>query len=109
MSLAICQRSLAFMDILYIKAYIAEMSQAIRHPVILVRAEWDDEASVWVATSTDIAGLAAESPTLEALRDKVLVMIGELIELNNLHSDLPEIPVHILAGQTSRIPNPDFA
>jgi hypothetical protein len=85
------------------------MSTALGHPIILVRAEWDEEASVWVATSTDIAGLAAESPTLEALRVKVLAMIGELIELNDVYSDLREIPVHIMAGQTSRIPNPAFA
>lgn len=85
------------------------MSKPIQYPVIVVRAEWDDEASVWVASSTDIDGLAAESPTLEGLRSKVLIMIGELIELNDFHSDLPEIPVHILAGQTSKIPNPTFA
>jgi hypothetical protein len=97
------------MDFLSINSYITEMSQTIRHPVILVRADWDDEASVWVASSNDIAGLAAESPTLEALQVKVLAMIGELVELNGFHSDLPEIPVHIIAGHTSKIPNPIFA
>ena len=29
---------------------------------ILVKAEWDSEASVWVATSEDVAGLVAEAP-----------------------------------------------
>lgn len=73
---------------------------------IIVKATWDDEASVWVAETTDVPGLAAEAATLEELRLKVLAMIPELIELNGLHSDLPEIPVHIMAEQTTRIANP---
>jgi hypothetical protein len=76
--------------------------------LILVRAEWDDDAKVWIATSADVDGLATEAATLEELREKVLVMIAELAELNGLLSDLPEIPVHIMAGQTARIPNPNF-
>ncbi len=75
---------------------------------ILVRADWDNDAKVWVATSADVDGLATEATTLEELREKVLVMIAELAELNGLPSDLPEIPVHIMAGQTARIPNPNF-
>jgi predicted RNase H-like HicB family nuclease len=78
------------------------------HTLIVVRAEWDDEAKVWVASSADIEGLATEAATLEELRDKVLGMVAELAQLNGLSSDLPEIPVHILAGQTTRIPNPNF-
>lgn len=73
---------------------------------IIVKATWDDEASVWVAETTDVPGLAAEAATLEELRLKVLAMIPELIDLNGLHSDLPEIPVHIMAEQTTRIANP---
>ncbi len=79
------------------------------HALILVRAEWDDEAKVWGASSTDIDGLATEAATLEELRDKVLAMVGELAELNGSPSDLPEIPVHIMSGQTARIPNPNFS
>jgi hypothetical protein len=78
------------------------------HSLILVRAEWDDEAKVWVASSSDIDGLATEAATLEELRVKVLAMVEELAELNGISSDLPEIPIHILAGQTARIPNPNF-
>ncbi len=74
------------------------------HALILVRAEWDDEAKVWVASSSDVEGLATEAATLEELRDKVLVMVGELAELNGLSSGLPEIPIHIMAGQTALYP-----
>lgn len=80
----------------------------MKHPTIIVRADWDDEAKVWVATSADIDGLATEAETLEALRAKVLTMVAELLELNEERSDLPEIPVHIVAQQVARVPNPHF-
>jgi predicted RNase H-like HicB family nuclease len=80
----------------------------MKHRSIIVRAEWDPEAEVWVATSTDIDGLATEASTLEALSKKVLTMITELLGLNGYGSDLPEIPIHILAEQTARVPNPRF-
>ena len=34
---------------------------------LFIRAEWDDEASVWAARSDDAPGLATEADTLEAL------------------------------------------
>lgn len=73
---------------------------------IIVRANWDDEAGVWAASSRDIDGLSVEAPTLEALEPKVLAALSDLIELNGIESDLPEIPVHIMAEQLLRIPNP---
>jgi hypothetical protein len=76
---------------------------------IIVRATWDDEAKVWVADSSDIAGLATEAETLEELRPKVLAMISELIELNGVDSDLAEIPVHILAEQSAKVANPAYS
>ena len=84
------------------------MSRSQNRAPFVVRAEWDDEAKVWVVSSTDIAGLATEAATLQELRDKILAMVEELAELNGLPSDLREIPVHIMAGQTARIPNPNF-
>lgn len=76
---------------------------------IIVRADWDADAKVWVASiDDDILGLATEAATLEELRAKVLAMIDELAELNGLASDLPEIPIHIMASQTARIRNPNF-
>jgi len=75
---------------------------------IVVRAFWDDEAQVWVATTSDIDGLAVEAESVELLRVKVLDALSDLIELNGERSSLPEIPVHIVAEQTSRLPNPAF-
>ncbi|HJX11195.1 MAG TPA: DUF1902 domain-containing protein, partial [Candidatus Binatia bacterium] len=45
---------------------------------ITVNAEWDPEAKVWVATSDDVPGLITEAETVEALAEKLSVMIPEL-------------------------------
>jgi predicted PolB exonuclease-like 3'-5' exonuclease len=87
------------------------MSVKLHRSVILVRADWDEDAHVWFATSDDIDGLAIEASTLEELRQKILAVVPELAELNGLKSDLPdlpELPVHIMAGQTLRVPNPNL-
>jgi hypothetical protein len=64
---------------------------------IIVKVDWDDEAKVWVAISDDI-GLATESDSQDNLREKVLGMIRELLELEaESYSDLPEIPVYFMA------------
>lgn len=52
-----------------------------------VHADWDPEAGVWVATSDDVPGLATEAPTVEALAEKLRLMIPELLEANQLLSD----------------------
>lgn len=81
----------------------------MKHSTIIVRADWDDEAKVWVATSSDLEGLVTEAPTLEALNAKVLTMVVELLQLSNDEpSDLPELPVQIMAQQISPVPNPAF-
>ena len=43
---------------------------------------WDEEASVWVATSEDIPGLVLECGSFDALIERVRYTIPELIELN---------------------------
>jgi predicted RNase H-like HicB family nuclease len=59
---------------------------------LFVRAEWDEEASVWVATSDDVPGLATEASTLEDLMEKLKVIIPELLDAN-------ETPDLALMGQ----------
>lgn len=51
-----------------------------------VHADWDPEAKVWVATSDDVPGLATEASTIEALTEKLRVMVPELLEANQLFS-----------------------
>jgi predicted RNase H-like HicB family nuclease len=35
---------------------------------IVVHADWDPEASVWVATTQDLSGLVTEADSIESLR-----------------------------------------
>lgn len=49
---------------------------------LVVQAQWDEEARVWVAESTDVPGLVTEAETIEKLEDKLRIMIPELLELN---------------------------
>jgi predicted RNase H-like HicB family nuclease len=62
---------------------------------LFIRAEWDEEAKVWVATSDDVPGLATEAVTMEALTEKLKVMIPELLMANNV-SFQDEVPFEIL-------------
>jgi predicted RNase H-like HicB family nuclease len=76
---------------------------------IVVKAEWDSEAEVWVASSDDVPGLAAQAGSLELLRKKLIPMISDLIELNGIDSRLAEIPIHIVAHQMDKVVNPRAA
>ena len=60
-----------------------------------VRAEWDDEASVWVATSDDVPGLATEEDTLEGLVEKLKILIPELLDANGVEQEY-EVPFEVL-------------
>jgi predicted RNase H-like HicB family nuclease len=62
---------------------------------LFIRAEWDEEAKAWVATSDDVPGLATEAVTMEALTEKLKVMIPELLMANNV-SFQDEVPFEIL-------------
>ena len=62
---------------------------------LFIRAEWDDEANVWVATSDDVPGLATEGETIEGLIDKLKIMIPELLEFNESNQEY-EVPFEIL-------------
>jgi len=76
-------------------AYHPAMSTPVAH-VLVVNANWDDEAKVWVAESDAVPGLATEAASLDALVAKLRDMIPELLELND--SDLPaEVPFELLA------------
>lgn len=66
------------------------------HKAFFIRAEWDSEAGVWVATSDDVPGLATEAETLEALSTKLQSMVPELLEANGYVGD-PEVAFELLA------------
>lgn len=49
-----------------------------------IDAFWDAEASVWVATSEDVPGLATEADTIEALSQKLRQIVPDLLLLNHV-------------------------
>jgi predicted RNase H-like HicB family nuclease len=65
------------------------------------RAEWDDEAEVWVASSEDVPGLATGAETLEALLAKLKVVIPELLLENGIidHA-VTDVPFAVTAERT---------
>jgi len=68
--------------------------------IYFIRAEWDDETKVWVATSDDVPGLATEAETMEELSKKLEVMIPELLTENG-YLDAGEISYELLARKFS--------
>ena len=51
---------------------------------LFVRAEWDEEALVWVATSDAVPGLATAAETSELLIVKPKRMIPDLMVANGM-------------------------
>ena len=68
---------------------------------IVIHADWDPEASVWVATSQDVRGLVTEAETIELLCAKLPGMILDLLEETGV-SDLPA-SVEIIARASDRL------
>lgn len=67
---------------------------------LLVKAVWDDDAQVWVATSDDVPGLATEAENPHALMQKLQIMIPELLDENG-YKDGDEIPFTLQTECTS--------
>src|SRR3954463_9578913 len=62
-----------------------------------VRAGWDPEASVWVATSDDVPGLVTEADTIDALAAKLRGMVPELLELKGvLPAPVGDVPIELV-------------
>ena len=72
---------------------------------ITVNAEWDPEAKVWVATSDDVPGLITEADTVEALTEKLSVMIPELLEANRafVGNAIREVPITLIAHREQMV------
>jgi len=60
-----------------------------------ISAFWDSNAEVWTATSEDVPGLATEADTLEALTQKLRILVPELLQLNHVIPDNQESTVEI--------------
>jgi predicted RNase H-like HicB family nuclease len=68
---------------------------------IVVTADWDPEALVWVATTRDLRGLVTEAQTIEELRAKLPGMIFDMLEEAG-SSDVPA-SLEIIARASDRL------
>jgi predicted RNase H-like HicB family nuclease len=77
----------------------------MRRLAIYVRATWDDDAEVWVATSEDIPGLVTEAANEQELMDKLQMIIPDLVAASDEQFDdiQSEIPLVLMAQKESRI------
>jgi predicted RNase H-like HicB family nuclease len=66
-----------------------------------VRAEWDSDAGVWVATSEDVPGLVTEAATVEDLDAKLKSMVPELLEANGCMPADGQVSIELLARRFS--------
>ncbi len=74
---------------------------------IKIKAEWDDEAGVWVATSQDMDGLAIEADTIDTLIERLKIVIPELMEANHKEPFIDDFPFMLngsLAHRTTSNP-----
>ena len=76
------------------------------HPAILVRARWDPEAEVWVATSDDVPGLVTEAATPAELERRLQEIIPDLLDKVEKPGDSGqsvEVPMYVMSEQLSKI------
>jgi hypothetical protein len=73
--------------------------QTMTKRVFEVRAEWDEPARVWIATSADVPGLCCEAAEFEELVTTVLAIVPELLVANAVlsHAEASEVPVKVVA------------
>lgn len=89
--------------------YAERMTAKARHSVAkkrayTVRATWDEEARVWIATSADVPGLCCEAETFEELTEGVLALVPELLVENGLApKGAQEIPVELVAEHRATV------
>ncbi len=62
----------------------AQGEASMESAVYQVSAFWDEEATVWVATSEDVPGLATEADTIEALSQKLRDLVPDLLLSNHV-------------------------
>lgn len=67
------------------------------YKTVIVRAFWDDEAGVWVATSDDVPGLVLEAPDTDTLEAEIKQIVPQMLALN--HADFSphaQVPIELL-------------
>ena len=69
--------------------------------IFLIRVDRDEEAGVWYVAESDVPGLATEAESVEAMVEKLRVMVPELLEANGVigDDDIPTVPFEVLLGR----------
>lgn len=75
--------------------------------LIVVKLAYDHDALVWYVEHSDIAGLRAEAPTVEALISRLPGMLVDLIEDNE--GGQGEFYVEVIASTSTRVRVPEAA
>ena len=55
---------------------------------ISIKAHWDGEAAVWIATSDDVPGLVVEAESWPSMIEEVRLVLPDLLELSGQPSQL---------------------
>jgi hypothetical protein len=70
--------------------------------LLVVKASYDRDAGVWYVSDSEVPGLATEASSFDALCQRVLDMVPELLELNGWQ-DRGELALEIIAHTTSKV------
>lgn len=68
-----------------------------------VKAMWDPEAEVWVASSEEVPGLCTEAETLETLVEKLKTIVPELLQANGVVFPSHRLSFHIVSERTEMV------
>ena len=60
---------------------------------------WDEEAKVFYTECDDICGIVAEAETVEKLRENLLKIIPEVLELNDAVEVKKSVPISLKSQQ----------
>lgn len=67
----------------------------------VIKAIWDEEASVWVATNDDL-GITTEAESLDELSEKLRLLLPEAVALNDLTPEDDSVPYDLLVHDSQR-------
>ncbi len=68
-----------------------------------IKAMWDSEACVWVASSDEVSGLCTEAETMELLIEKLKTIVPELLQANGVVFSPSKLSFHIVSERTELI------
>lgn len=84
------------------RAYIFTMTiSEVGGAMILVKAAFDPETSVWFVESSDMPGLNVEGASLDELRAKIPVAVEDLLEAAGEVGAF-DVPIEIVAHASAR-------